>query len=138
MSEMHFGCGLLMVMHWFGHSRWLDYPTGQFMRHYITKMGTRRRPSGLREAFGMETIFTLARHDIITTGTFSLASMALNEVIYCLPLNTTDIYCVLSHSDPFLSRSRFSSCLSPLVLAFLQGCEIQKKHLLCPIHSEEN
>jgi len=55
------------------------------MQHYITEMGTRRRPTGLGEGFGTETIFALARHDIITTGMLPLAATALNEGIYSLP-----------------------------------------------------
>lgn len=116
MSDMHFRCGFLMSVHWFGHSRWLA-DCGQSMRHYITKMGTWRRTTGIREAFGTEPIFALARHDIITTGTFPLASTALNEAIHCLPLNTTDIYCLdislnlsntLSFSLPFFLPISYS------------------------------
>lgn len=68
-------------------------------------------------AFGTEPIFALARHDIIMTGMFPLAPMALNEAIYRSHPCLWHLPClILQYSDPFLSR--FSLRLSSPSLLF--------------------
>lgn len=92
--------------------------SGQSMRHYVTKLGTWRRSTSLKEAFGTEPIFELARHDIMTTGRLLLAPMVLNKAIYYPHpiLNKTGIYWVLNPSDHFLSRLK--SCIFSTIFCF--------------------